>query len=232
MAPQSQQPHGRRALLTPRGGRAQEDSLPRLSGSETLDCGQTQGPSEFTRPHLSLYQESAERGHASSKGTQQGSTGAPGAGWTPTLTAQCPPAGPPPWPAHSGGYLLQEPPSTGCLAASNHAALSANSALPCHPPSSQIPLILQNPPQIQWTSSRKHSHRSTLGAPSQRWGRPSLHHGRAPGGMTRVYRVGPCGLDSEPPRIQSWVLSRPQETLGAQRQNGGLETGEVQEPLA
>lgn len=154
-------------------------------------------------------------------------------------------AGHPPRPhsAHLQGHLhgqptqevtsFRRPPSTGCLAASNHAALSANSALPCHPPSTQIPLILQNPPQIQWTSSRKHSHRSTLGAPSQRWGRPSLHHGRASGGMTRVYRVGPCGLDSEPPRVtQAWVLSRPREALGAQRQNGGLETGEVKELVA
>ena len=125
------------------------------------------------------------------------------------------------------------PPSTGCLDASNHAILSANSALPCHPAATQIPLILQNPPQIQWTSSRKHSLRSTLGAPSQSWGHPSLHHGRAPGGMTRVYRAGPCGLDSESPRLaQGWALSRPREALGAQRQNGGLETGEVKELVA
>lgn len=204
-----------------------------------------QGPSAFTRPHLSLYQDSAERGHAWSKSTQQGSTGAPGTGWTPTLTAQCPPPGPPPWPARSGGYLFQEaaptypaptppsPPSAGCLDASNHAILPANSALPCHPASTQIPLILQNPPQIQWTSSRKHSHRSTLGAPSQSWGRPSLHHGGAPGGMTRVYRAGPCGLDSESPRLaQGWALSRSREALRAQRQNGGLETGEVKELVA
>ena len=125
------------------------------------------------------------------------------------------------------------PPSAGCLDASNHAILSANSALPCHPASTQIPLILQNPPQIQWTSSRKHSHRSTLGAPSQSWGRPSLHHGRAPGGMTRVYRAGPCGLDSESPLLaQGWALSRSREALRAQRQNGGLETGEVKELVA